>query len=431
MSLTKVINFLKGNLGIMTFSSGIWTIAGQLVWPFQSIYILSLGGSYFHIGLISSIGAFSSLLPTLYGGILADSMGRKKIITSMSFVLSINSLLYAFARDWRWIVAASVFNALASGLRQPAFNSIIADSTEESSRAQSYAVWSVVPPIFGLASPYFMGVYMDRYGVKEMIRLGYIALGATSFIASLIRHLYLEETLDLSNNDTGVTRLGVVDGLYDTVNNLSHPLMILGFMGLFFGFGAAVGGPFWITYATKDIIKLSMSQWGLITAANTFIGVVVGLPLSRVADRQGRLKLLYPSIILTPFAIIGFIHCTNFIQTFVISMVITVLGSMGMSSGQALFTDLTDPSHRGRINSLWSVAGTMQSFSVGSSPGSLMGAAGNLFGGYLYENMSKSLPLYIQSAMVGVTAVTGVLFLSEPDKTARVESMGDMSSPEN
>lgn len=414
MTWKGVTGTLKGNMGVMILTSGIWTLAGQLVWPFKSIYILHLGGSYFHIGLVTSIGALSGLIPTLYGGYLADTVGRRRMVSSMSFVLSFNALIFAFAEDWRWLVAGSVLSSLASGLRQPSFSSIIDDSTDSENRAQSYALWLVIPPLFGLASPYLMGVYMERGGVGEMLRLGYLGLFTASFVASTIRHLYLVETLPEtrtpSHNLLTITR-EMAAGFKETVLTLSRPLWVLGVMGLFFGLGAAIGGPFWITYATEDVIGLSLSEWGIITTANTLVGTVIGIPLARIADRRGRLLLLFPSILLTPAAIIGFIHSNGFTQTFLVSIVITALGSMGMSSGQALFTDQTRPENRGRINGLWSVAGTMQSFRVGVSPGSLLGASGNLLGGYVYQNISKALPLYIQSGLVALTAVTALLFL--------------------
>lgn len=412
---------LKGNMGVMILTSGIWSLAGQLVWPFQSIYILHLGGTYFHIGLVTSIGALSGLMPTLYGGYLADTIGRRKIITSMSFILSLNALIFAFARDWRWLMVASIFNSLAAGLRQPSFSSIIDDSTDVENRAQSYAMWLIIPPLFGLASPYLMGYYMEKVGVNEMLRLGYLGLSAASFIASAIRHLYLKETLPETKshrlNLLIITR-EMMTSIKETVLTLSKPLLVLGVMGLFFGLGAAIGGPFWITYATEDIIGLSLSEWGIITTANTMVGTIVGIPFARLADKKSRLLLLFPSIIFTPLAIIGFIHSNGFTQTFLVSISITILGSMGMSSGQALFTDQTRPENRGRINSLWSFAGTMQSFRVGVSPGSLLGATGNLIGGHIYQNISKTLPLYIQSALIILTAVTAALFLRESNTGA-------------
>ena len=414
MSMKGIARAFKGNMGVMILTSGIWTLAGQLVWPFQSIYILQLGGTYFHIGLVTSIGALSGLIPILYGGYLADTVGRRKIVNTMSFFLSFNALIYAFAQDWRWLVAGSVLNSIASGLRQPSFSSIIDDSTEEEHRAQSYAIWSTVPPLFGMLSPYLMGVYMEVHGVKEMLRLGYMALFLASFIASTLRHLYLKETLPETRSPRFNLLLisrEMVTSIRETVLALSKPLWVLGGMGLFFGLGAAIGGPFWITYATEDVIGLRLSEWGIITTANVVVGTIIGIPLAKIADSRSRLLLLFPSIMLTPLAIIAFIHSTGFSQTLLVSMIITVLGSMGMSSGQALFTDQTKPENRGRINSLWSVAGTMQAFRVGVSPGSLLGASGNLIGGYIYQNVSKPLPLYIQSGLVAMTALTAILFL--------------------
>jgi MFS family permease len=414
MGIKGLTSSIHSNLKVMIFSAGLWTLAGQLVWPFQSIYILQLGGTYFHIGLVTSIGAISGLIPTLYGGYFADTIGRQRMISSMSFFLALNALIYAFARDWRWILVGSILNSIASGLRQPAFSSLIADSTDEENRAQSYAIWAIVPPIFGLASPYIMGIYMESNGVKEMLQIGYFALFVFSFIASVIRHFYLKETLE----ETGQTGRGIkeitsemVSGIIDTVMTLSKPLWILGIMGMFFGLGAAIGGPYWITFATEDVIGLSLSQWGLITAANTLTGTLIGLPLARIADKRGRLFLLFPSIFFTPVAIIAFTLSRSFAHTFVVSLFITILGSMGMSSGQALFTDLTRQEQRGKINSLWSVAGTMQSFRVGVSPGSLLGASGNLLGGYLYQGVSKTLPLYIQSGLIAVTSIIAIIFL--------------------
>ncbi len=414
---------IKGNLGVMMLSAGIWTFAGQLVIPFQSIYILHLGGSYFHIGLITSVAAISTIIPTLIGGQLADTYGRKKMLYTMSFIISLNFLIFSFAKNISWLVVASIINSLALGFRQPSFSSIIDDSTDEENRAQSYALWSIAPPLFGLASPYIMGVYMDKIGITEALRIGYLFLFAASFIASILRYLYIEETLPEEDQDNfSINELAndIWNGLKETITTISRPLKILGIMGLFFGLGAAIGGPFWVVYATEDVIKLSLSDWGLITGINTLIGMIAAVPLAKVADRRGRLCLLIPAIFIMPVAIIGFIISRSFYHVLLVNLVVTLLGSIGMSSGQALFTDLTEPHHRGRVNALWSIAGTMRSFQVGISPGSLMGATGSLIGGYLYENIGRSLPLYLQSLMVGFTAVTGVFLVRETGKICSI-----------
>jgi MFS family permease len=142
----------------------------------------------------------------------------------------------------------------------------------------------------------------------------------------------------------------------------------------------------------------------------------VGFPLAQISDKKGRLFLLIPSIVITPIVIAGFINSRNFTQTLLVTILITILSSIGMSSGQALFADLTESYHRGRVTALWSITGTTSSFNLGRSPGSLIGAIGNLLGGYLYENHNKSTPLYLQSLMVGLSAIVGLLYLKEPKK---------------
>jgi MFS family permease len=409
-------DIVRGNLGIMTLSAGIWTFAGQLTNPFRSLYILRLGGTPFQIGLIASIAALTRVIPTLIGGQLADTYGRKKIIIITCFMMSLNALVYAFAQDIRWLILAAIISALAHGLREPAFASLIADSTERRTRAQSYALWSIIPPLFGVASPYIMGTLMDKYDFIPMARIGFLLLFAAASIASIIRYYYIEETLPV----TGPVKIGVKEltvdtltGIRETLGTLPRTMKILGIMGALFGLGAAIGQPFWVIYATEDVINLSLSQWGLISAVKTITATLVGFPLARISDKRGRRFLLIPSIIITPLAIVGFINSRTFIQTLLVTVLITVLGSMGMSSGQALFADLTEPHQRGRITAFWSITGTMRSFNLGASPGSLIGASGNLLGGYIYENHNKSTPLYLQSLMVALAAITGLLYLKE------------------
>lgn len=92
--MLRLKEIIKGNLGVMMISAGIWTLAGQLVASFQSLYIIHLGGSYFHIGLIASISSITTIIPTLLGGQLADTYGRKKMLYIMSFILSFNSFVF-------------------------------------------------------------------------------------------------------------------------------------------------------------------------------------------------------------------------------------------------------------------------------------------------------------------------------------------------
>ncbi len=74
-----------------------------MTFPFYSLYVLELGGRHADIGFISAMGAVTRIVPTLFGGYLADALGRKKILYSMSFLLAVNgqrlALVLALQRE--------------------------------------------------------------------------------------------------------------------------------------------------------------------------------------------------------------------------------------------------------------------------------------------------------------------------------------------
>ena len=196
-------DFLKGNIGVMFLSSGLWNIAGSMTWPFYALYVLELGGRHIDIGLISAVGAVTRIVPTLFGGYLADTLGRKKILYSMSFFLALNTLMFAYAPDFRFLFLATILEALFSGIRDPAFMSLLADSTTPDNRATTMALWQVVPSLFGLLSPYAIGLVMDVRGILPAMRFAYTLTFLLATVASFLRYRYLEETLE---NGKGVSR---------------------------------------------------------------------------------------------------------------------------------------------------------------------------------------------------------------------------------
>ena len=406
---------MRGNVGVMAFTSGLWTLTGQLVWPFWPLYVLGLGGRYFDIGLISAVGSLCGVIPFLLGGYLADVVGRKRMVYALSFVLSSSALINAFAPSWRWLIASSILSSVAMGLRGPAFNAIIADSTRAEARAEAYALLSIIPPIFGLASPYLMGLYIDHVGVVRAMRVGYLLLFSSSLVSSLLRLLLLEETLpgEARRSVRASTILrDTLRGMGDTLRVMPRELWVLVAVALSFSLGAAVGGPFWVNYATEDVIGLSKAEWGLVSTLLRVVALLLAFPFAVAADRWGRVRVVLLSLMLNPWVLLGFIYSRRFWEVLIVGVVGAVASSMAAAASQALFVDHSPREHRGRINALLGALGVVQSLTPWAMPGSIIGAVGGLIGGALYGRCFQ-LPLYIQASMMAVAAVTALLFLRE------------------
>ena len=411
-------SFWRSNMGIMMISSGFWRLGGRMAWTFWALYVLALGGDYIHIGLISAVSSLFSLIPAFFGGYLADTIGRKKMVYSMSFLLSINSVVYLFAPSWEWLLVGRSLDAIFNGLRQPAMQAILADSTTSENRAMSFGMWQAIPPIFGLLSPHVIGIMVDSMGIIPAQRIAYLVLLFFSSLGAFMRYRYLTETLPTE----AVERVRPMTILRETLKDfkettgiISRQLWILIFMGVLYQFGTSVGVIYLTNYAIEDVIHVSASQWGLTNTASILVGIIVSIPSARLIDMYGRRKMVLLSLVLTPVALMGFIYSRGFLPAFAFFNLMTALGSVGSVASQALFIDHSPREHRGRITALTSVIGATQNFTFQMmGGGTIIGAVGNMVGGALYHEGTYALPLYITAGMIVFTALLAAFFVKEP-----------------
>jgi DHA1 family multidrug resistance protein B-like MFS transporter len=396
--------FLKGNIGIMLLSSGLWNLAGAMTWPFYSLYILELGGKHIDIGFISALGALVRIVPTLFGGYLADALGRKKILYSMSFLLALNELLLGFAPDYRYLYLAAAVEALAAGLRAPAFTSILADSTTPRNRALSFALWQVVPPLFGLLSPYAMGRFMDVSGVVAAMRLAYIFTFAMGVAASLLRYRFIEETLTEGKGVEGGFKdaaRGVLADFRDALRTLPVDLWIFLSIDFVFTFAWAVSEPYFVTFA-KEEVGLTAAQWGLATVLLTVVNTTLKPPAALASDRYGRVKFIFACMLIWPAAFVLFGRSGSFQAIMLAQLLIAVSGSLGDPAWEALFVDYQPKEYRGRFTAIASLSW------------SLIWGAGNIVGGAIYQGYSKAMVFNLSAGLFALGALAALLKVREP-----------------
>lgn len=396
--------FLKGNLGVMLLSSGLWTLAGQMTGPFFSLYVLGLGGNYVDIGLISAMGAIVRIAPTFIGGYLTDTIGRKRIVFSMSFLLAVNELINVFAPTYQLLFLSAALGALWGGIREPAFSSLIADSTKPENRAMGYALWNVVPPIFGVVSPYVIGIFMDRYGTVVALRWAYLFVFCMGILASLIRWRFLKETLapeDMERVELRKVIGEMLEGFRITFRSLPRGLWVFLVIDIIISLGWSLIDPYFVTFA-KEVAGLSSAQWGLTVMVWTLTNIVIRIPSAFLSDRYGRLNFIRPTLLLYPLTILFFLNSKGFTAVLLVRLSIAVLLSIDGPAWQALHTDYSPREHRGRF------------YAVASVIRFLFWSTGNIVGGFLYQEVSKKTPFQVGSVFLFVGAVAFLFFVREP-----------------
>ena len=104
---------IKGNPRICLFTEPLWNIPYNLFNPFATLYMYALGVKDAQIGLILTIGMLFQVVCALFGGVITDKFGRRMttiIFDTISW--SLPCLIWAFAQNFWWFLAAAVFNSM-------------------------------------------------------------------------------------------------------------------------------------------------------------------------------------------------------------------------------------------------------------------------------------------------------------------------------
>jgi MFS family permease len=197
-TLRNVFSFMRGNVLVMTVCECVWRMTIDVLWPFLSMYVLSLGGSYETIGLVMAAGNLASLILYPLGGYIADYQGRIKLIGYMTFAYGAAFLIPAFTNSWQWLGVGMFAQSLVT-FYFPARTALIADSLPPEKRGIGFAATTAIPSAFGIGAPFIGGWLIENFGMGGTIHGLYLS---GFFIASAIaffRLRYLRETVDNPN----------------------------------------------------------------------------------------------------------------------------------------------------------------------------------------------------------------------------------------
>jgi MFS family permease len=357
------------------------------------------------------ISSFFSIIFQPLLGYLSDRVGKKKPIVLGGFLVALGPFLLAMANNWVWLIPGTILNALDQSLwttRQALFS----DSIDVEKRGIAFATFFT---IFGLTSsflPAIGGIILDQAGLDMGFRLGLIYQGTARLFQSLLNAKFIREEKKLSEQNVQPASRG--DGLrFSSVKrffadivepfrgNKTLQVMIIG-QGLA-SFGMGLVGRFTVVYAT-DFIGLSKTGWGLISSVSNFINTIVRIPLGAVADKYGRTRCIIISGFIMPIYNILFFHAQTFMQVLILTLFVSIGRSLGGPSRQALMTDVTHTSGRGRL------------FGTFGSVSNIFRFASPSIGAFLWETNGPIYPFYLAGAVRFSAALLMLARLREPKK---------------
>jgi len=392
--------------------NGLW----ELWW---TLYLLEeLNTPVTIIGLLAAVQSTSRILFQLPGGILADRIGRKRVIVFGTSMRVIAPIILLLAKTWPWVVPGIVINAVAS-LYSPAFNALVAESLPEQRRGAAFGAFRMLTSTPQIFMPLISGYYLDVMGIGRGVRIGLMMFAVAALVAAIIRAVFLTETL---RNDaiahSSVDPDGDViekESTFAPLRRLHGTILAMLVVAIIAGFAMRMVWSFLAPYAYYEV-GLSTTQYGLLQTVAMGISVPLYLFSGIIADRFGRVPCILLARGLGPVDSLSLLLFRDYNHLLAAYSIIGVAGGlgggrlrgggyMGGPAWQALITDLIPQRDRGKVMGLMATVTGLVSL-----PGAYLG-------GYLYDN-NPHLLLAIGSTLEALSIPIILLFIKEPKRRA-------------
>jgi len=187
------LSHVKGNAKVITLTQSLWSIPYNLYNPFITQYMLALGLSGGQVGLISSVGLMFGVVISLFAGYATDRLGRRWAFLIADLVTwGLGCLLWAFASDFAWFVAAGLSQSFIRLVTVP-YNCLLVEDTPPENRLSVYSVLNFTIILANFCAP-LMNLIINPYGLVPAMRMVLLASTAVYTATFVARHFLLKET---------------------------------------------------------------------------------------------------------------------------------------------------------------------------------------------------------------------------------------------
>ena len=384
--LRREFYFITGNYQVLVTSWIIMDLAMEMPVPNYQLYVQEvLGGNDFPmaLGIIGLANWVAMAIVAFPGGYLADKYGRRWLITTMTFVMALSNLFFAFASSWHFILIGTIVHSLCL-IYQPALFAMVQDSLPPERRGMGSSIIMLIHGTFNTPGPAIAGLLLLSFGLEMSMRIIYVIVTILYLIAAIWR-FKLKETI--TNAEPLRFRYFVssypkaVKESFNVWKKVPKTVLWLFVVQTLVTFGMSLTQVMNAIYAV-DVLGIPEEQWWLTFIPLLLTMIAVSIPIGKMVDKIGRKIPLILGLFVFSAATVIFV--SGNLLTLMISMSLFGMGQMlVMSAAMALSTDLVDPVNRGKVVGFRNFVGYI-----------FMGI-GMLLGNYLYVSLIPQMPFYV------------------------------------
>ncbi|MFH1269994.1 MAG: MFS transporter [Candidatus Omnitrophota bacterium] len=345
LSSLKVRNFRLYWLGMFVSLIGTWI---QIV--AQSWLVFQITNSVFLLGLVGFLGSIPVFLLSLFGGVAADRMNKRKLLLFTQHAFMFLAFLLALLTQFKLITPSQIMLiALANGVVMafdaPARQAVIADLVGKEHILNAIALNSAAFNSARIIGPALAGILIAGIGMS-----GCFYVNGISFFAVIIALLLI--------NINNVPKAGagkfwmkdMGDGLKFIRDNRTI-LILMSMVGVtsLFGISYVILMPVF----ANDVLKVGAKGLGVLMSYTGLGALIAALMLAHLGDFKYKGKLLVSSAVIFSISLILF----SLSRTYLLSLItlIFVGGASVTAIGivNTLLQILVPEEFKGRVMSVF------------------------------------------------------------------------------
>jgi len=294
--LVKTLLNLRGNPKYCVLTEPMWGIPYNLYAPYISVYMLALGLKDSQIGLLISIGLIVQLGSGLLSGPITDKLGRRLTPCIFDFIAwTIPTLIWAIAQDFRYFLAAALFNGVWR-VTHTSWSCLLVEDAVPDELMDIYSWVYISGLLAGFFAP-IAGLLVDHYSMVPTVRALYIFACLMMTAKFVILYVFSTETKqgEVRMKETrGQHLFSLVTGYGSVIRQVLRTPRTLYTLGILLSFGIAttIYNTFWGILVTQKL-HIPDSSLSLYSTARALIMLVFFfLAMPRIREMKFRNPML-------------------------------------------------------------------------------------------------------------------------------------------
>jgi MFS family permease len=268
-----------------------------------TIQLWDLTHSYAAVGLLGLFRLLPVLGLSLFGGVIADALDRRRLLMITQSTMALSSAVLALATMFGWISApviylVSVLAAATLAFDNPARSALLPNLVPRHHLPNALSLNIIVWQIATIIGPTIAGVLIALHSAGIAIIYW---VDAVSFSAVIIA-LYLMKTRTQAAATRDVSMRAALEGLkFLRKTPIIMSTMTLDFFATFFGAATLL-----LPAVAEQILKVDRSLWGFLYAAPAVGAVVAGVVMSWLENVRHQGLIVIVSVVVYGLATLLF-----------------------------------------------------------------------------------------------------------------------------